>query len=186
MTDKVNTFGSSRVYHNYSTLKIRIVKEIELMSEEQFSKQPKQGWSVSQVIQHLILTEQISLKYMQKKIQNENLQKVNLLPRIKLRLVDLAFHLNMKFNAPKIVSPESEIETFHNMDKKTLLNKWLALSIEIKEFLKKLPEGLLKKQIYRHPFAGRLNAFDAAYFWAFHIEHHWKQIGKIRKIIEKI
>jgi len=132
------------------------------------------GWSALQTVHHLILTEELSLSYVQKKMSfNPKLDQAGFKER--MRAASLWFYLNLpfKFKAPALVSDE-------NLPGFTTLalsrDRWLDIRQRWTVFLQQLPEEMLDKAVYRHPFVGRLSWMGTLRFFHFHFQRHRKQI----------
>ena len=97
----------------------------------------------------------------------------------KFRSAGLKLFLRMpvKYKAPAVVSiAQEEIYIFDNVTA-----EWKELREQFRIFLDSLDPVTAKKLIYRHPFGGRLNIYQALSFFFEHMEHHRKQIERIKQ-----
>lgn len=135
------------------------------------------GWSVQQVVQHLALSERLSLVYLRKKTQDPS----RILPRdwaLPIRKLKLAIYLGtpLKYRAPAMVSTpalpvnESLAQTLEGLDR---------VQHELLDFLASLPIESRHGLIYRHPIAGRLDLDGMFTFFTFHIRHHRPQVERL-------
>lgn len=134
------------------------------------------GWSAIQTVHHLILTEELSLQYVQKKLSfNPKLETADF--KTRLRASALWFYLNLpfKFKAPANVS-EEKLPGFTTFAQTR--SRWLDIRQKWTNFLEQLPVELLDKAVYRHPFAGRLSWMGMLKFFRFHFQRHRKQIRR--------
>lgn len=134
------------------------------------------GWSAIQTVHHLILSEELSLQYVQKKLSfNPKLEKADFQTR--LRAAALWFYLNLpiKFKAPAAVN-EEKLPGFTTFAQTR--ERWLAIRRQWTAFLEQLPEDLLDKAVYKHPFAGRLSWSGTLRFFRYHFQRHRKQIRR--------
>ena len=123
------------------------------LSEEQLHDH-SYGWSVIEVLAHLQLAEELSLTYMQKKLQaGDNMKDASALSKIKLRLGKYVMKSSLKWKAPKVVASPNGDLSFGE-----LKDKWLATRRLLKMFIDDYPDAYLKKEVYKHPLAGRLTA----------------------------
>lgn len=134
------------------------------------------GWSAIQTVHHLILVEEYALQYVEKKLSfNPTLPKTDFNTR--LRSASLWFYLNLpfKFKAPTAVAEENlpGFTTFA-----LSRERWLDIRQKWTVFLEQLPEELLDKAVYRHPFVGRLDWPGMLRFFRYHFERHRKQIWR--------
>lgn len=134
------------------------------------------GWSAIQVMHHLIVSEEQSLKYVQKKLSfKPKLQRAGL--REWLRARTLWFYLNVpiKFKAPAVVSDENLPEYATFADTKA---RWLQARAAWTTYLEQLPDDILQQAVYRHPLAGRLAWSGVFVFFRTHAARHTKQIRR--------
>ena len=69
-----------------------LIKELQKYDDEILNRKPENSWSVLQVLHHLMLAEQGSLKYVKKKLSyNPELKKVNW--QTKIRTLMLNFYV---------------------------------------------------------------------------------------------
>jgi len=59
--------------------------------------------------------------------------------------------------------------------------RWDIARKALRKFMDSHEDATLKKLIYKHPFAGRLNGLQMMQFFKLHINHHKKQIERIKK-----
>lgn len=84
----------------------------------------------------------------------------------RMRAASLWFYLNLpfKFKAPALVGDE-------NLPGFTTLalsrDRWLDIRQRWTDFLQQLPEEMLDKAVYRHPFVGRLSGRGRSGFFVF-------------------
>jgi hypothetical protein len=60
-----------------------------------------------------------------------------------------------------------------------LIEQWDASRGELKIVLEGIDDKYVRRVIYKHPIAGRLDAAQAAAFFYEHIYHHWPQIKRL-------
>lgn len=134
------------------------------------------GWSVIQIMHHLILTEEISLRYVRKKLSFQpKLEPAGLNSWLKSVLLKIYLKVPLKFKAPDVVG-EDQLPGFTSF--KDTRNRWLGIRREWAGFLEQLPPELLDKTVYRHPLAGRLSWTGTLAFFRYHFERHKKQIER--------
>jgi hypothetical protein len=161
----------------------KIVREIESHDDDTLNTKPPNSWSVLQVFHHLILAEKGSLAYVKKKLSyNPKLEKTNWKTGIRTYLLDVYVWSPIKFKAPKNISQENLPEKSTLQEVKTA---YAPVRKEMKEFLENLPDDLLDKEIYKHPFAGRLSIKGMVQFFRGHQKRHSNQIRKILQSVAK-
>lgn len=150
------------------------------MDDNTLNKIPSPGaWSVATVIRHLIAAESMSLQYLRKKTQDTSRSAgTGVKHELKMLQVKAVFAFDIKFKAPDLVNPEVKFETAAE-----LRNEWAALRNETAQLLEKLSEEELKKEIWKHAIAGKLNAHQMLRFFGLHTGRHISQIKKtLRKV----
>jgi uncharacterized damage-inducible protein DinB len=132
-------------------------------------------WSVNQIIEHLILAEEISIKSIQAKVLTaKHFEPTGLRTAVRKLLLRIFLRSPLKFTAPALVSnPHSTTEI---ADLKT---KWDTVRIQLKELLEWLPEHVLTKCIYKHPVAGKMSIYGGLDFMYEHVRRHRLQIFKV-------
>ena len=153
----------------------RLVQELKSYSSERLNTQPApESWSPIQVLHHLMLAERYSLAYCQKKLSfKPTLKTAGWMENIQVKIVDFALASPISFNAPKPISGNAlpavdELEKVHSL--------WLLQRKLLHEFIDELPQEYLDKQVYKHPFGGRLSIFGMLQFFESHFKSHKKQI----------
>lgn len=146
-------------------------------NDKTVNKQPgPQQWSAQQVMNHLILSEKYSVGYCQKKLSfNPELKKAGIGSILKAWTVTTYFKLPLKIKAPKGIDTPA-LPPFESLD--DIKSKWEAERGTMKQFIEAVDEQYLDKEIYKHPFAGRLTLYGMMKFFIAHFRHHRKQIRK--------
>lgn len=145
-------------------------------SDWNFSPQPGK-WSMAQVFTHLVTSEKLSVGYMKKKAQGiEQAGTSGLLESVKMIILVISQRLPMmKFKAPKVVVDN----TPPAMDRQELFAAWEKSRLELKNFLEGISDAHVRKLIYKHPVAGRLDVRQALVFFGEHIRHHRPQLMRL-------
>jgi len=165
-------------FDEIEALKTSLLHDFEQLSLHQLSFKPNaRKWSLLQVIEHLMLAETGSVNYVNKKILDPS-QLENYSLRATLRFWWLQFFLKAPFRIkrrPTQVTPTLE----PNFDDVKL--RWDIARKALRKFVDKHDDAILKKLVYKHPFAGRINTLQMMQFFKLHINHHKKQIERIKK-----
>ena len=144
----------------------------------QLNKSPIPGkWSAAQIFSHLITAEQLSLRYMQKKIQGiQDTEDSGTLEEIKINLLILSQRLpGLKFKAPRAVM--EHMVQLNDLD--SIAAEWKKVREELAVLLDKIPDDHINRKIYRHAIAGYLNVKHSMVFFREHIIHHRVQLNKL-------
>ncbi len=151
-----------------------LLNTLEPVSEGDLNAIPAAGgWSALQTLHHLIVTEELGLKYTQKKLHHEpNPENIGLNHRIRSAMLQIYLRLPFAFKAPPVVSGEALPERSTLADTAA---RWRHIRSAWRQFLEQLPEGLLDKAVFKHPRAGRMGWLDLIAFYQTHFERHRKQ-----------
>ena len=106
--------------HNSEESRTEILQILNALNDEEFTATPLSGgWSISQVINHLITAETGTIKYIsKKKLGAENLKNAGVRSQFNAAALKLALKTNKRFKAPSVLSaPE-------NTSKENCLTAW--------------------------------------------------------------
>ena len=67
-----------------------------------------------------------------------------------------------------------------------VLKRWKDNRAELQEFLDNLPSHLLKTELYKHPFAGKMSLKNMLVFFNLHFKRHRKQLNKVLKEVKYV
>lgn len=148
------------------------------------TKAPADGhWSAVQVVHHLLFIEDNIVKYVQKKLQaDELLPKVGLLTRLRAQFVRLFLRLpGVKFKAPRGVATLTDAGNLPTLPE--LRATWEASRRQLERLLNEFPGRQLNSAIFPHPRSGRITIFQVMEFLLDHLLHHQQQMGRITKVL---
>lgn len=154
--------------------------DLQQYSLEKLKNKPTpESWSVLDVLQHLILVENASVKYVQKKLSfNPKLSNVNVGTVWRMFILKSYNWLPFKLKAPSYVNEQNFSKT---AELNELIAKWQAQRHQLRDYLQTLPADVYNKEIYKHPIAGRLSLNGMLQFFDGHFDRHYKQIQKLLK-----
>lgn len=149
--------------------------KLKAYSQEELDQNPNDGgWSPSQILQHLLLSEKLSLDYCVKKVSFEpRLKKANILTWLNGRLVTWSLQSPFKFKAPAVVSSEHLLKE-EPVDE--LFLRWKQLREQLEDFLRHLPSKYVDREVYKHPLGMRLSLRGMLDFYKSHFRRHRKQL----------
>ena len=156
-----------------------LLANLQAYSDAKLNQKPDENsWSVLQVLHHLLTVEQLSAKYVQKKLSyNPKLTDVGLGTWWRALLLHSYNYLPIKLKAPKNVSEQLPEQT-------TLAEtaeQWLTTRRELRSYLRTLPEDIFRKEVYKHPISGRMSLGHMLDFFEGHFDRHQKQINRTLK-----
>lgn len=140
-------------------------------------REEMQRWSILNVVEHLVLSEESSVNYALRKIQNiENLEGISIKSRLYGFILNRILKFNLKFKSPEAATPGLNPVTLDELNV-----RWEAARIQLYNLSAESPD-VLNKGILKHPFVGRMNFNQMLHFFEAHFEHH---IVQINSLVEK-
>lgn len=164
--------------NTYTQSVTTILAEMQQHSEALLNSRPTDGgWSAIQTMHHLILSEELSLTYVRKKLSfDPSFDTVGLGARWRSFLLWLSLSSPFKFKAPPFISKENLPEHASLADTR---ERWLKARADWAEFFEKMPDTLLDKEVYKHPRAGKISWGGMLWFFDTHFKRHRKQIIRV-------
>lgn len=145
-----------------------------LPSEKLNSRQPNK-WSINQIIAHLISAEQLSVRYIYKKILGiDQTPDTGFYEELKMLVLQISQRLPFKYNAPRKVVEN----TLQESDIARLIEQWDLVRTQLRALLEKIEDHQIQRGIFRHVRVGMLNIQQALKFFGEHVSHHTPQIKK--------
>jgi uncharacterized damage-inducible protein DinB len=165
-----------KIFLEAESLRTEVLRMVQPLTDDKLFQSRQGKWSISQILWHVIEAERLSLQYMKKKsLGIRNVKDSTPVDDFKFLLLKVSQRLPLKFKAPAVLSQDeppsltlSEIET-----------QWEATRTDLKKFLETFDETTVKRKIYRHVIAGRLNVMHAVEFFNEHLNHHLPQIKRL-------
>ncbi|MEZ4892110.1 MAG: DinB family protein [Saprospiraceae bacterium] len=164
-------------YRKYSAKVEALLQQLNKLPQDVLNRSPKQsGWSPLQTAWHLLLVEEISFQYIQKKMHyGGDFFKPGLSTRLKNIMLHISLNLPIKFKAPSRVSGEN-LPQEGNFDE--LKERWEKIQSDWIDFFEKVPEELLDKAVYKHPRISKIGWLDMIAFFKAHFKRHLRQINR--------
>jgi hypothetical protein len=174
------TSGYSSLALQFQTLNTSLDELLHLLQEypeEQLNERPSpEGWSALQVCHHLLKSEELALCYLRKKLSfNPKLKPANMATKMRKKLLLTYLSTPIKYRAPAAVGDDvlPVWSSLHEVEK-----HWKMCRHDFAMFLSQLPEDVFDKEVYKHPFAGRLCLEGMLHFFEQHFNRHVKQIKR--------
>lgn len=147
--------------------------------EHKFNHKPDTvSWSLHQVLAHLVAAEKLSVQYLSKKINGINeVGNTGVYEEAKMVVVKLSQRLPFKFKAPTRVVESTSAYDSHE----SLFKDWHHTRESLKQLLETIEDRNVKKKVFKHIIAGKLNVLHAIDFMYEHINHHLPQINRLLK-----
>ncbi len=152
-----------------------LLDSLNSYSEEQLNRKPADGgWSPMQVLHHLILSEELSMAYVRKKMGfTSEFENNNASARLRSLLLWLSLNMPFKYAAPRAIGSENLPEHATLADTRT---KWQEARRVWDDFFEQMPVELSNKLVYKHPRAGKVTWLQMLAFFETHLARHRKQI----------
>jgi uncharacterized damage-inducible protein DinB len=160
-------------YEALEELREGVLREVRGLSPAQRTFQPApDAWSAVQVIQHLLLAERESVRFLKSGREPGRRSFKHRILHVGVRLV-LASGLRVKAPSERVLPQE-------DLSLEELEAAWQETRQELLEYLGGVPADRLKRQVFRHPIAGPLDIEQALDFFSNHLRHHRRQLARIQ------
>jgi len=155
----------------------QLVSELEQQPAEQLNQEPSPGaWSPLQVLYHLLLAEKLSLGYIKKKLSYDpELPKVDWRARLRTFVLDTYLKTPLRRKAPDNVN---ETKFPDDLSLEQIAKEWRVSRQDLRRYFEGLEPELFSRQVYKHPFAGRMSLAGMLSFFETHFDRHYRQIKK--------
>jgi len=166
------------LYNKIEEQRKSLLLSLNNLSHNKLNERRPGKWSINQIIAHLITAENLSIRYLNKKILGiEEAEDSGLVEELKMLLLIVTQRLPLKFKAPKVVVDHTSKET----DLNKLVGEWDKTREELRSLLDRMEDHHLKRKIYRHVAVGMLNIQHTLIFMKEHVAHHLPQIKYLLK-----
>ncbi len=168
----------AQLFDTLETQRAELLGFVKGISMETANKSPQGKWSIAQVISHLIASEQLSVRYLNKKILGiDTAPKTGLPEELKMITLIISQRLPFKFKAPNVIVQNTAV--YENPEQ--LTSAWEKTRSDLKAVLEKFDDNQINRKVFKHPVAGMLNIQHALKFFREHIIHHTPQVKKLLK-----
>ena len=164
-------------FRRLDTLKIMIMAKARSLSVEEYGYQTNpNSWSAGQIVNHLYLSEKLSLAYVKKKLQYPDT-----VPEFSIRSWWSVFRYRFLFAAARMKAPR-QINMWDGQEVLSvdeLNRKWEDLRSELRSFILENYPRFPTHLVFRHPFSGRMTFRQMLGFFGDHIIHHMRQMDRV-------
>jgi hypothetical protein len=151
---------------------------VSLLSNKRFEAhaQPLAGWSLAQVVEHLLASEGGTWGYMRKKSSGgwEALEDASAEHHEKSRAIIERLQSDERYLAPDILPQPTNAIALHE-----LLAQWDEQRQELLKFIREIQPNHYHKLVFRQPAAGMLTVLHALEFMEAHLRHHMPQAERL-------
>ena len=172
----------TKAFNELEKARLRLLEEIDPLPETKRQMKPSsEEWSMVQVVVHLMTVEKSIKSYMQAKINKGiPLKSAGMAAWGRSLMVTLFLRYKKKIKAPAAVTTPATDFSYERARQ-----AWAESRMHFRHFLDHLPAELTGKEIFRHPVAGMLNAYQTVDFMREHVLHHLGQIQRLKKQAEE-
>lgn len=171
-----------QLFQKLEAQKTELMTLVRQLPPELYNKQPNEfTWSVAQAVNHIYLSETLSMAYLRKKLSFPD-QVPPYSPRsiLAVWVLRLYLHAPLKRKSPKAINMWGQQTILSASDLDTA---WTDLRTKMNIFFEENITPFPNHLVYRHPFVGRLTFNQTLIFFILHLKHHFKQI---RRILEQV
>jgi uncharacterized damage-inducible protein DinB len=161
----------------------RLLNMIGDWDEEELKFRPTpDSWNTLQVLDHIINSEKGTLAYMMKKTSSgwQEIPMATAEDAEHSSQLDEALDSTKKWKAPSVLPDPMDERKLEDM-----ITYWHGLRQKFRHFVESLDAEFYERQVFRHPYAGRLNLFQTLSFLEKHITHHTFQIERIVEAMQE-
>lgn len=130
-------------------------------------------WCVAQVLHHLCLVEELSVKAFRQPLPPHAAR-----PTPRERLGSLIVNGILTFGV-RVRMPTRRVAPDADPPLEDTVRRWKEAGLQVRSFLSGVTN--LRQAVMRHPVAGPLDAEGAAIFLADHVAHHVRQLNRIQR-----
>lgn len=141
----------------------------------QLAFQPAPGaWSLAQLMQHLVLVEEGTLMFLEKKAPRPAASRT-LRDRLKWAVFSRVSPMPVRVKTPTdLVVPRAEATV------ESLVQRWDAARARLTEYLERVDDAAMPLIVFKHAIGGPLPILETLDFLGLHLRHHEHQIRRIR------
>lgn len=173
----------ARRYDRLEQEKKALIASLEGFSEEILNRKPSPGaWSGIQVVHHLIKSESGIAQYLAKKVPHAA-DAASAGAKAYARYLLVVFFLKSTFLKRKAPAGIGENLPEHDTLANTLA-LWDAARAALRAQVEAVPDAQVGKELFNHPFAGKMSLAQTLGFMAAHVERHRGQIERTLHVVQ--
>ncbi len=138
---------------------------------------PTGGWSVLQVVEHLVLAEELTVEQMARITPRPVPLRKRVRTGVMIGVIRTAFLVRARIKAPSsaLEPPVTDV----TLDQ--LMQRWAEARCRMAERLDAVTMAQLPDRVMRHPYAGWFTHAQMLDFFHYHTVHHQRQMGRIQR-----
>jgi hypothetical protein len=156
--------------------KQELIALLKQQDKQKMNTAPDGKWTITQIVAHIIAVEKFSGMYINKKMLGmKDAQNTGIGAELMMSALKISQQLPLQFKAPKYLVDNTPVYA----DFGSMIANWDKTRSELKAILEKFDDTQIKKIVYKHFLAGRLNIQQALIFFREHFKHHRPQIDRL-------
>ena len=164
------------LFDSIETQRSSLLSSLKELPSGKLNNHPPNKWSINQIIAHLISAEQLSVRYISKKMLGiDQTTDTGVYEELKMILLQISQRVPLKYKAPKKVVEN----TVNESDIHRLIEQWDLVRNDFRTILEKIEDHQINRGIYRHVRVGMINIQHAVKFFGEHVTHHTPQIKRL-------
>lgn len=157
-----------------------LLQRLDGIPEEVLTRRPEPGaWSVVEVMAHLIKAETGTLNYLRKKLELGGHGRASAFAGLRKAFLNFVISTPIKFKAPKVV----QLDEGTDLSYAEARAQWDGVRTELRREYASIAPELITHDLFKHPFAGKLNLLQSTSFMHHHMVRH---IGQIDRTLEAV
>lgn len=151
-----------------------LLQHLDSLSPEALSfKAGPDRWSITEVVEHLVIVEDNFLKQVTTEKSTPQLDPESRSPQ-KYQTVIKVMERDIEVDVP-----HESMEPHGHLDLDGLLGKWDDIRKKMQGYLTEINAESKDDMVYRHPYAGPLDIGETLYFIEVHFDNHVRHIDRI-------
>ena len=134
-------------------------------------------WSLLQIIDHLVISEEQTLRIVAKQLANPKLpDRGRWHAPLRMSLMKLAMRLPLKYKIPT-----EQVAPSPSPDFAELKARWETVRRNLGSLLADIQQSQQHQPVFRHPFFGLMDVEQVLLFLQEHFNHHMQQVKRTLK-----
>lgn len=157
-----------------------LLAKLDAYGEDVLTRKPSpEAWSVVEVMAHLIKAETGTFNYLRKKLEVGGHRKASPFAGLRKALLQFVLGLPIRFKAPKVV----QLDKGMSMSYAEAKAQWNAVREGLLKEYQTIDDQLIVHDLFKHPFAGKLNLVQSTEFMHTHMRRHIGQVERTLKAV---
>lgn len=152
-----------------------LVKRLDALPADKLIQKPTpESWSVVEVMAHLVKAETGTLNYLRKKLEVGGHRKADAWSGLRKVMLSIAISLPFKYKVPKVAQLDKDMDFSYA----EVILQWDHVRAALRKEYATIDPKLIGHDLFKHPFAGKLNLEQSTSFMHGHMSRHIGQIDR--------